>query len=335
MGVRKAARERSNFMRRAHRNFLLAALAFVLAVLAAGCGGGGSISENYELSGPQGSVRLAVGSKNFTEQEILGHITLLALKAANAEVIDRTGLGGTERVRQALISDNIDMYWEYTGTGWLVHLAKPEPISDSQEQYQAVAEQDLEQNNVEWLEPAPANNTYAIAVREGAYGEVQNISDLGRLIEERPDDATLCVGPEFSERADGLPGLEENYGFEFPEDSVFVISAGTVYGAVANGEKCNFGSVFRTNGRVPELGLRLLEDDEDFFAVYNPSLNIREETLDQYPELAEIFAPISEELDTETLRELSAAVEVEGDPPANVAERWLQENGFISGTAGN
>jgi osmoprotectant transport system substrate-binding protein len=319
-------------MRLAHKILLLAALAFVLALLAVGCagGGGGSISENYELSGPQGSVRLAVGSKDFTEQEILGHITLLSLEAANAEVIDRTGLGGTEGTRQALNSDNIDMYWEYTGTGWLIHLARAEPISGSQEQYKAVAKQDLKQNNIEWLEPAPANNTYAIATREGANGEIQNLSDLGRLIEERPDEATLCAGSEFSERADGLPGLEDAYGFEFPEDNVFVLPASTVYGAVNNGEKCNFGSVFKTNGRIPEMGLRLLEDDENFFAVYNPSLTMRKETLEQYPELKKLFAPISEKLDTGTLRELSAAVEVEGNSPEEVAEQWLRENGFIA-----
>lgn len=221
------------------------------------------------------------------------------------------------------------MYWEYTGTGWLIHLAEPDPIPDPQEQYQAVAEQDLEQNNVEWLEPAPANNTYAIAVREGAFEEVENISDLARLIENNPEEATLCAGPEFRERADGLPGLEEHYGFEFPAADVFVLPDSTVYGAVSRGERCNFGSVFETDGRIPELGLRLLEDDEGFFAVYNPSLTMQKETLDRHPELAEIFAPISEKLDTETLRELSAAVLVEGSSPEEVAERWLQENEFI------
>ena len=323
-------------MRLAHKILLLAALALVLGVLAAGCGsGGGSIGENYELGGPQGTVRLAVGSKSFTEQEILGHITILALEAADAEVIDKTGLGGTERLRQALVSGDVDVYWEYTGTGWLIHQARSDPIADPQEQYKAVAERDLEQNDIEWLEPAPANNTYAIATREGAYGDVQNLSDLGRLIQERPDEATLCVGSEFNERADGLPGLEEAYGFEFPEDNVFVLSPSTVYGAVNSGERCNFGAVFNTNGRIPEMSLRLLEDDENFFAVYNPSLTTREETLEQYPDLADLFAPISEELDTETLRNLSAAVLVEGDSPEVVAERWLQENGFISAAAGN
>ena len=330
MGVGKAEGKGSAIMRPARRYLLLAAL--VLTVFAVGCAGegGGSIGENYQLSGPQGSVRLAVGSKNFTEQEVLGHITRLALEAANAEVIDRTGLGGTEDVRRALISEDIDMYWEYTGTGWTVHLAEPNPISDPQEQYEAVAGRDLERNNIEWLAPAPANNTYAIAVREGAYdGEVETISDLGRLIEERPDEASLCVGSEFHERADGLPGLEEHYDLRFSAVDVSVLADSTVYGAVQNGERCNFGSVFKTDGRISQLGLRLLEDDEGFFAAYNPSLNIRKETLERYPELAELFAPISEKLDTETLRELSGAVLVEGDSPEEVAELWLQENGFV------
>jgi len=318
-------------MQLAPRNLLLAALVFVLTAWVAGCAGGdeGAIGENYSLSGPQGSVRLTVGSKDFTEQRILGHITRLALEAANVEVVDRIGGYDTEGARQALISGEIDMYWEYTGTGWLINLAEPDPILDPQEQYEAVAEQDLEQNNIEWLEPASANNTYAIAVREGTYEEVENISDLGRLIEDSPEEATMCVGPEFHERADGLPGVEEHYGFEFPAARVFVLSDSTVYGAVSRGERCNFGSVFETDGRIPELGLRLLEDDEGFFAVYNPSLTMRKETLERYPELAEIFAPISEKLDTETLRELSAAVLVEGSSPEEVAQRWLQENEFV------
>ncbi len=309
---------------------LLAVLILVVAAVTVGCGGdGGSISEEYSLSGPQGSVRLAVGSKDFTEQEILSSITRQALEAANAEVVDRTGLGGTERTRRALVSGEIDMYWEYTGTGWLIHLAEPDPIPDPREQYEAVAEQDLEQNGVEWLPPAPANNTYAVAVREGALEGVESISGLRHLVEDRPEEATLCAGPEFRERADGLPDLEEHYGFEFPAENVSVLPDDTIYGAVNRGERCNFGSVFETDGRIPALDLRLLEDDEEFFAAYNPSLNIREETLGRHPELEEIFAPISEKLDTGTLRELSAAVLVEGSSPADVSERWLRENGFI------
>ncbi|MGB3184444.1 MAG: glycine betaine ABC transporter substrate-binding protein [Ornithinimicrobium sp.] len=315
--------------------FTAVALGAALVLTLGGCGssgGQGTIADEFELSSPQGTVRLTVGSKDFTEQQILGEITIQALEAAGAEVIDKTALGGTEEVRVALASGGIDMYWEYTGTGWLVHLAEPDRISEPEKLYEAVAGEDSDQNGIEWLKPAPANNTYSIAVREGTAEDlgVENISDLGALIEERPKEATLCVGPEFDSRADGLPGLQRHYGFEFPEDQVFEISATTVYGAVEKGETCTFGSVFRTNGRIGELRLQLLEDDEGFFAAYNPALTMRKETLERYPELEDLFASISEKLDTEALRQLSAGVEVEGNRPADVAERWLQDNGFTS-----
>ncbi len=328
--------ERVRTSRRRRRPFLATgALAATLVASAAGCGGSitgdqGSIAQDFELSSPQGTVRLSVGSKNFTEQQILGDITVQALEAAGAEVIDKTGLGDTEEVRLALVSGGVDLYWEYTGTGWLVHLAEPQSISDPQELYQAVAEEDLSQNGIAWLQPSTANNTYAVAVREEAAEElgIATISDLGRLIEERPEDATLCVGDEFNSRADGLPGLERHYGFEFAADKVFQISPGTVYGAVDRGETCTFGSVYRTNGRIPELDLRLLEDDNDFFASYNPSVTMREATLERYPELEDLFGSIAAQLDTETLRQLSASVEVDGQDSGRVAERWLRENGF-------
>jgi osmoprotectant transport system substrate-binding protein len=311
--------------------------AFALALFA-GCsgassggssGGGGSIEEDgVELGGPQGTVRFTVGAKDFTEQEILGQITVQALEAAGAETIYRGGLG-TEAARRALVSGEVDMYWEYTGTGWLIHLAEASSIPDRMEQYEAISQADLEENDIAWLPPAPANNTYAIAVRGGdAFEDIQNISDLGGIISESPDDATICVGEEFSDRADGLPGLEQHYGFEFPAAGVSVLPDGTVYGAVENGERCAFGSVFETDGRIPDLGLRLLEDDEGFFSAYNPSLNVGSETLERHPELEELFAPISEELDTDTLRELSGAVELEGQTSAGVAEGWLRDNGF-------
>lgn len=311
-------------------------VASLFLVSVAGCGGGtdgesDTIADNYKLGSPQGTLRLSVGSKDFTEQRVLGQITVQALAAAGAEVVDKSGLGSTEDNRLALTSGSIDMYWEYTGTGWLVHLAEPEAIADSEKLYEALLEADSEQNGIEWLQPAPANNAYAIAVSEDADEgiNVENLSDLGTLIEDSPEQATLCVGPEFNSRADGLPGLQRHYGFEFPPDQVFVVSDSTVYGAISKAAKCNFGSVYRTNGRIPEMGLALLADDETFFAAYNPSLTMREQTLKRFPELKEIFAPISEKLDTETLRELSASVEVEGIPPETVAERWLNENGFV------
>ena len=325
------------------RKVFPAVAAFLLAlVLVVGCGGqngpggggsGGSIAEEFDFSGPQDSTRFTIGSKDFTEQRILGEIAIQALEAAGADVTDRIGIGGNEAVRQALTNDDINMYWEYTATGWLVHLGNPDPISDSQEQYRAVAEEDLEQNNIEWLEPAPGNNTYAIAASQETLDEtgVQNISDLARLAQENPEQATLCYGNEndFSSRSDGLPGLEQAYDFEYPEDSQIVVPLDSVYENAAQGERCNFGVVFTTNPLIEENNLQLLEDNENFFAVYNPAIIMTDDLLQEYPELADLFALISEELTTETLVELNSQVDIEGKTPANVAEQWLRENGFI------
>jgi osmoprotectant transport system substrate-binding protein len=322
--------------RRAAR--LLAVLAAL--ALAAGCGAGGSAGDGdriagdqFRLSGTQRDAQFAVGSEAFTEQEVLGQIAIEVLRAADATVIDRTGMGGNEEVRQALEDDEIDLYWEYTATGWLVHLSETRSIPDPQEQYEAVREQDLRENDIEWLTPAPGNDTYAIAASRDAQEDlgVENISDLARLAKERPEEATLCFNndDDFRSRFDGLPGMERAYGFQFPEENLIEVSADAVYGAVDEREICNFGVAFTTSGFLQDLDLQLLEDDKDFFAVYNPSLNIRKTTLDQYPQLEKVFAPISKELDTRTLRELNYAVDVEGESPETVATRWLKDNGFI------
>jgi osmoprotectant transport system substrate-binding protein len=102
-----------------------------------------------------------------------------------------------------------------------------------------------------------------------------------------------------------------------------------VYEATYEAEICNFGVVFTTSGFIQDLDLRLLEDYEEFFAVYNPALTVRQEVYKQYPQLRRIFAPISKRLDTGTLRELNFAVEVQGKSPESVARSWLRENGFI------
>lgn len=319
-------------------SLLVAAVAVALAAAcgsSSGGGGGGSqIDPNqFRLSGTQRDAQFAVGSEDFTEQQVLGSITIQALEAAGATVVDRTGLGGNEEVRTALEDGEIDLSWEYTATGWLVHLSETSSITDPQKQYEAVAKQDLEENGIRWLPPAPGNDTYAIAASESTQRDlgVRSISDLARLVEERPEEATLCFNndDDFRTRFDGLPGMERAYGFQFPEQNLVEVSLEAVYGAVDDAEICNFGVVFTTSGFIRESGVQLLGDDEDFFAVYNPSLTIRREMFRQYPQLEDLFAPISKKLDTRTLLGLNYAVEVEGGSPDAVARRWLRENGFV------
>jgi osmoprotectant transport system substrate-binding protein len=317
-------------MRKACAKLLrLIGLIAVLAMVAAGCGGaggGGSVSGDIDLS----DAEFTVGSKEFTEQLILGQITLQALEAAGATVNDQTGLAGSVAAREALESGEIDMYWEYTGTGWITYLGHTDPVPGRQEQFEAVAKEDLEKNDIKWLAPpAPANNTYAFAVRSEAYEDlgVKTISDFKQLIEENPEEATICVGTEFSTRDDGLPGVEEAYGFQFPTENIVKMDEGQIYQATDQGERCNFGEVFQTDGRIEGLDLEIVEDDKGFFPLYNPALNVRNQAMD--PKLEKLFAPISEKLTTETLQKLNAQVDVEGQLPEEVAEQWLSENGFI------
>jgi osmoprotectant transport system substrate-binding protein len=315
----------------------LLGLVVVLSVVAAGCGGaggsgggnvgGGEAGEQVSLSGAE----FTVGSKEFTEQLVLGQIAIQALKNARATVEDQTGLVGTATTRQALTSGKIDMYWEYTGTGWITLLGHEEPISNSQKQYEAVAREDLKKNQIRWLKPAPANNTFAVAVRSEAAEVlgVKSLSGLAVLNELRPEDATLCAANEFLTREDGLPGLEKAYGFEIPDGNIVKMEEPQIYQAIDEGEKCNFGEVFVTDGRIKGLDLTILKDDKQFFPIYNPSPTVRKEVMDQYPELAKVFAPISEKLDNETLQELNAAVDVDGETPEDVARQFLRENRLL------
>ena len=300
----------------------------VLTLIVAGCGGagGGGASGEVDLSGAE----LTVGSKEFTEQLVLGNITRLALENTGATVNDQIGLAGSDAARTALTSGEIDMYWEYVGTAWVNYLGETSGAIPGDD-YQTVADRDLEENDVRWLEVAPEQNSYAIATNQQIADEygLQNLSDLGAFIDENPDEATLCVGGEFADRDDGLPGMQETYGWEFPEDQVNRIQDGLVYDQVSDGEQCNFGSVFTTDGRIPNLNLVLLIDDQNHFPSYNAALTIRREVFDQNEQLADLFAPISALLTTEEMQRLNSQVDVDGLPPEDVAEDFLSENGFI------
>ena len=305
----------------------------VASVAVAGCGGGGgtgggggSLSE-VDLSG----ATVVVGSKDFTEQLILGQITLQALEATGATAEDQVGLAGTDAARAALVAGDIDVYWEYTGTNWINHLKNTKPIPDPVEQYDAVVEAE-KANDIAVLERAPANNTYALAVRSEAAEDlgVKTLTDMKKFIEERPEEATVCVESEFNSRDDGLPGMEETYGFEFPKENIKLFDTGVVYTETDKGEECNFGEVFITDGRIPALDLTVIEDDKKFFPVYNPAVNVRQEIYDEYGEgLDQVFTPISQALENETLAQMNAAVDVDGELPEDVAEKWLSDNGFV------
>lgn len=304
-----------------------ATTAIGLSLVLAGCGGD-SASDTATEGGDEelAGATLTVGSKEFTESILLGKITALALEEAGAEVEDQTGISGSATVRAALESGDIDMYWDYTGTGW-VNILGNSPTDLPEDLYEAVSTADAE-NGIAWLEPAPFENAYAIAVTSefAEENDVTTISDAVEYIEQNPDDGVICAASEFINRDDGLPGLEKAYGMEFT--SVNELDFNLIFTQI--GEGCTFGEVTTTEGRVLSQDLQILEDDQDFFLEYRGVLTMRQETLDEYPAIPDIIAPISEALTNETITELNSMVDVEGQRPQEVAEEWMESQGFIS-----
>ncbi|MDP9458750.1 MAG: glycine/betaine ABC transporter substrate-binding protein [Actinomycetota bacterium] len=298
-----------------------------VSLLLAGCGGddGGSSGGSSGGGGELDGASLSVGSKEFTESIVLAQITLQALENAGADVEDRTGISGSATVREALEADEIDMYWEYTGTGW-VNILGNTTEDVPEELYQAVADADAE-NGIAWLEPAPFEDTYRIAVPAdfAEENDLATMSDAAAFIKDNPDEGAVCAASEFINRDDGLPGLEKAYGFEFSE--VVELDLNLIYTQV--GDTCSFGEVFSTDGRIVSNDLVILEDDQDFFVEYRGALTLRQETLDEFPAIADVMAPIGEALTDEVVTELNAQVDVEGREPADVAEEWLDGEGLL------
>ena len=299
----------------------------------AGCSAGGSgaagdsaLSE-YDLSG----VSIAVGSKDFDEQLILGYMMVEAFEAAGAEVTDRVNLGGTNVAREALVSGEIDVYMEYNGTGWTVHLGNEDPSFDSEELTSGVAAQDLEENGIVWVGRSPFNNTYGFASSPEATeanGEAFTLQTMMEYVQANPD-AIVCMESEFPSRPDGLILTETATGIELPEAQQLILDTGIIYTETA-ANNCDFGEVFTTDGRIPALNLTLVQDP-GVNILYNVSANIRQETYDQAPEAFDgiveaILAPLS----NERMAELNARVSAEGEDPQAVAKAYLVEEGLLS-----
>ena len=311
----------------------------VASVLAAGCSGGSSGGGGNVGGGEAGQqlnlagATISVGSKEFTEQLILGQIAVQALQAAGATVEDRTNLVGTPVVRGALESGEIDMYWEYTGTAWLGPLGNTNPVAGEQAQFDAVKQADAAKG-ITWFAMAGANNAYAIAANPDAARElgVSTISDWARLAQENPKAATLCTAAEFPTRNDGLPAVEKTYGFDLPDADVAVLDFGLVYTSVAARNPCNFAVVFGTDAQVLANKLVVLQDDKQALATYNVAVSMRTETYQAHAAAYEaIFGAIAKELTTQRATELNSKVDIDGETPDEAATEFLTQTKIING----
>ena len=310
----------------------LLGLVAALALVAAACGDD-SDSSSGDDSGGGGDldgVSLTVGSKDFTENILLGEMLVQALEAEGADASNQIDLGGTSVNREALLAGDIDVYPEYNGTGWTVHLGNEDPSSDGQELYDVTAEADLEQNQIQWSGRSPFNDTYGFAANADVAEENGGGFDLDSMAEylEANPDATLCLETEFPDRPDGLVLFEEATGYEVPTDQIQILDGGLIYTETQSGA-CDIGEIFTTDGRIEGLGLSLVEDP-GVFIIYNISYTYRD---DVYQENAETLDSISETilagLDDVTMAELNGQVDLDGEPAEDVAQQYLEEIGVL------
>ncbi len=313
-------------MRNRRKSILATTLALGLGVTLAACGGdSGSEGSGSALDG----VSLTVGSKDFTENILVGEMLVQALENEGADVTSQTNLGGTSVARDALLSDEIDVYPEYTGTGWTVHLKQEDPSQDPEELFKVTSEMDIKENDIRWVGRSPFNDTYGFAAngdlaeQEGGF----DFDSMAAYLEENPD-TTVCMETEFPDRPDGLVLWEEATGYEIPQSQIQILDTGLIYTETSDGN-CDFGEVFTTDGRIQALNLELVEDP-GVMILYNLSFTYQDAVYQEHAETYdEIAATIFEGLDEQKMAELNAQVDVDGQPVDQVAEQYLEEIGML------
>ncbi|MBW4848291.1 MULTISPECIES: glycine betaine ABC transporter substrate-binding protein [unclassified Lacrimispora] len=268
---------------------------------------------------------LSVGSKDFTEQEILGNMVADLIEDRTDITVNRKlSLGGSQVCFAAMKTGDIDLYIDYSGTSYTDILKHP-PISDMEQVYQTVKEEYKEQLNLEVLKQMSFNNTYTLAVTKDMAEKyhLDKISDLAKISDTLTSGTTF----EFSNREDGLSGLQKTYGFQIGKR--LTLDSAPRYTALGSGE-VDVIDAFSTDGLLKKFDLKTLEDDKNFFPPYFAIPVIRAEALEKYPEIAGIMEELAPFLTNEVMIELNYKVDELQQTPAAVSQEFLKENGLIS-----
>ncbi|MEH7504423.1 glycine betaine ABC transporter substrate-binding protein [Neobacillus drentensis] len=307
------------------KKFVYLLCAVMMLISLAACNSS-SASNNGGGSG-KSKGKVTVGGKDFTEQQILSKITSIYLKDKGFDIEEASNMGSAV-VRSALENGQIDVYWEYTGTGLVVY-QKQAVETDSDKAYEKVKENDKEKG-IAWLNKANFNNTYAILMKKETAEKlgIKSISDLAKLVNDDSKKLKFASNAEFYARQDGVKGLQEHYGFKFPSKNVVKMDSGLLYNALKDGQ-VDVSVGFATDGRIKGFDLVVLEDDQQFFPAYNGVPVVRQEVADKNPEIAELLNKLADRLDNETMMTLNYSVDVDHKDVTEVGRQWLEEEGLI------
>jgi len=268
---------------------------------------------------------VVIASKPVTEQFILAEmLTFLIEEHTDLSVKQTLGIGGgTSNIHPALLKGEIDLYPEYTGTGWLFVL-KQAPIQDAASLYEQVKEAYHTRMQLHWSGLYGFNNTYGVAVAESVAQQynLKTVSDLAQV----SDKLVFAANPDFLERDDGFIGLTKTYGLTFK--AIKEIDIGLRYEAV-NSEGVDVITVFSTDGRLKEEPVMVLDDDRGYFISYHAATVVREETLKKHPKLEQVLEKLSGNISNEEMIALNYQVEIEKQDPKVVAKTFLQQKGLL------
>ncbi len=283
-------------------------------------------------------AQVVVSSKIDTEGGVIGNIILQVLKANGVPVTDKVQLGNTKVVRSAITAGQIDIYPEYTGNGafFLTQETGADPLlwNNAEKGYQEVKKLDYDQNKIVWLTPAPANNTWGVALRSDVAepNKVVSWSDFGKWV-TGGGAVKLAASAEFVSSPAALPAFEKTYNFTLKADQLITLSGGDTAAFIAAAANQTSGAnaavVYGTDGGIAPSGLVALADDKGVQPVYNPAPIAREAVLKQYPQIESLLAPVFAKLDLKTLQTLNGRVQVNGEAASAVAADFLKTSGLV------
>ena len=278
---------------------------------------------------------IVVASKIDTEGALLGNMILALFEAHGYAVENKLQLGPTNIVRAALLAGQVDIYPEYTGNGALFFHTEDDPAWKNWARGYALVEQLCrEKNHLIWLSPAPANNTWVIAVRKdlAERHQLAAMEDFARYVAEGGR-IKLAASAEFVESPAALPAFEVTYGFRLSDDQLLTLSGGntaaTLRAAAEGMSGVNAAMAYGTDGALAALGLVALKDDKGAQIVYAPAPVVREAVLARHPEIRTLLDPVFSTLTLETLQRLNARIAVDGQEAASVAVSYLKSRHFL------
>ena len=324
------------------KRFLALLLVSVLVFAVVGCAGeteDGAEGTDETAPGAADDTTgptVRVGSLLDAEGTILGSMVVQMLEANGIPTEDKTKLGTPEVVRAALLAGEIDATIDYTGSGQYYHEGEEGDAKwkNAEQAYAAITQLDKDVNDLEWLTPAPANNSEFIATTR-AFAEandLETMDDFAAYV-NAGGQVTLIASQTWIDNPLGLVGFEATYGFSLGDDQLIGLSHGNtaeMLTALAQGtDDINFSLAYGTDGQLADLDLVILADTKDVPPVYEPTPVFRGEIITAYPEIPAILEPVFASLDQAKLQALNARVAFGGEDPKAVATSYLEENGFL------